>query len=545
VLTNFADTILTNGKIVTADATFRVAEAIAVSRDRFVAVGTNAEIEALAGADTKRIDLCGRTVLPGLIDTHAHIAGAGDIGQSVSFAGVTNVPEALRRIADFAAKTPSGCWITGDRSWAPATQLHEHRFLTAAEIDTAAPGHPVFLPAGGHFAMTNTAGLRAAGITKASVPPDGGVIERDANGDPTGVLQETAIDLVRRLLPPLTLAERVVRMKRAMQHFNSFGITSLVEGLTDPAQFRVFEQLWAEGTMTVRMTPMFMPAGSASTTSVADWEKTFSSLGVQSGFGDDWLRFAGIGEILSDGGMTLRTAYLRDAYPDDPCDHGALIVPPGKMGEIAEICGRYGWRVAMHAVGDGAVDRVLDAYEYANERDPISGKRWMIIHGSLIQGDQLKRAKALGVRVEMQNVFMWDKAPTVARFVGAERAGRAIPTRLMIDTLGIANVGAGTDYPVNTLNPFINLYIMITRRDPSGTVYGADQAITREEAVRLYTSSAAHATFDEQTKGTIEPGRLADLILLSDDLLTVPDEQIKDITVLLTMVGGNVVYERT
>jgi predicted amidohydrolase YtcJ len=168
----------------------------------------------------------------------------------------------------------------------------------------------------------------------------------------------------------------------------------------------------------------------------------------------------------------------------------------------------------------------------------------MIIHGSLIQADQLKRAATLGLRVEEQNVFMWDKAATVARFIGTERANRAMPTKLMIDSLGIENVGAGTDFSVNTLNPFINFYIMVTRKDPTGTVYGKDQAITREQAVRLYTSSAAGATFDEKKKGSIEPGKLADLAIISDDLLTVPSEKIKDITVLSTMVGGKIVYQR-
>jgi predicted amidohydrolase YtcJ len=296
--------------------------------------------------------------------------------------------------------------------------------------------------------------------------------------------------------------------------------------------------------MTMRIDPMFMPAGSASTTPTADWEKVFASLGVSSGFGDDWLRFAGIGEILSDGGMTLKTAFLRDPYPDDPNNHGQANVPADKLDQIAAICARRGWRMAVHAVGDAAIDRVLDAYEYANKQNSIVGKRWFVIHGSLMQADQLQRAKALGLRVEMQNVFMWDKAPTVARFVGSERANRAVPTKLMIDILGIDSIGAGTDFSVNTLNPFINMYIMVTRKDPSGMVYGADQAITREQAIRLYTSAASYATFDEHKKGSIEPGKLADLVVLSDDLLTVPAEKIKDITALTTITGGTIVYQR-
>jgi len=265
--------------------------------------------------------------------------------------------------------------------------------------------------------------------------------------------------------------------------------------------------------------------------------------GASSGFGDEWLRFTGV-KLAIDGGMTLRTAHTRRAYPDDAKYHGTTYLSSEQLKKLVEICDRYGWRVGVHVVGDRAVDIALNAFETLDEAKPIAGKRFVLIHASLMQRDQMKRAKRLGLRADVQNAFMWDKAATVQRFLGRETANRAVPTRTMIDVLGLENVGAGTDFPVNSIDPFLNMYIMVARKDPRGTVYGAKEAISREEALRLYTTSAAHYTFEENIKGSIEPGKLADLVVLSDDLLTVPEGSIKDIRALTTIVGGKIVYQR-
>jgi predicted amidohydrolase YtcJ len=245
-----------------------------------------------------------------------------------------------------------------------------------------------------------------------------------------------------------------------------------------------------------------------------------------------------------DGGMTLRTALTRGAYPDDSKYFGMAYLNPAHFHQLVEIADRYGWRVGVHVVGDKAVDIALDAFDALDRKRPIAGKRFILIHASLIQRDQMERAKKLGVRTDVQNIFMWDKAATVERFLGRETADRAVPTRTLIEMLGIDNLGAGTDFPVNTINPFLNMYIMVTRKDPRGVVYGAKEAIGREQALRLYTTSAAHYTFEEHVKGSIEPGKLADLVVLSADILGVPEESIKDIQALTTIVGGRIVYQR-
>jgi predicted amidohydrolase YtcJ len=245
-----------------------------------------------------------------------------------------------------------------------------------------------------------------------------------------------------------------------------------------------------------------------------------------------------------DGGMTLRTAFTRDPYPGDPDYHGIPSTPAERLNWVVSTGNKNEWKFAIHCVGDAACDRVLDAYELANREKSIVGRRFAIIHGSMLRRDQIERARSMGVIIELQNIFMWDKASTVERFLGTDTANRVIPDRMAIDLLGIDKVSLGTDYPVNLLNPFLGLYIAVTRKDPAGHVYGADQAIGREEALRLYTTSTAYATFDEKKKGSVEVGKLADMVVLDRDYMTVPVEQIKDIKAVETIVGGKVVYHR-
>jgi hypothetical protein len=293
----------------------------------------------------------------------------------------------------------------------------------------------------------------------------------------------------------------------------------------------------------MRVSIMYAPTGELIPFETEDqWSEIIKRTGFYSGFGDDWLNFSGI-KLLIDGGMTLRTAYMRQAYPHNASFHGSLLIPPDRLNKLVAICNRHNWRVGIHCVGDAAIDKALDAYEYANKEKSLSGRRFSLVHASLMQPDQMERAKKLGVRVDVQNNFMWDKAATVERFLGKEVANRACPTRSMIDHIGIENVGAGTDCPVNTFNPFINMYVMVTRKDKNGMVYGPEQKITREEAIRLYTNGSAAYSFKEGIMGSIEPGKLADLVVISQDILTCPEESIKEIRPHLTVVGGKVVYE--
>jgi len=539
-----ADTVLYNGKIVTADKDFHIAQAVAIRDGKFVAVGTNGDIRALAGPRTASIDLQGRTVLPGLIDTHAHLESAGMAEYTAGMGRARSVAEALSIIREMAARTRPGQWIIGS-GWHPPSQLAEHRYLTRQEIDSVAPNNPVFLPTVGHFVMVNSAALKLAGITKDTPNPAGGEIEKDkATGEPTGVLAESAIHLVSDIVPEWPLDVRATQLKKGMAVFNSYGLTSVVSGAVTPRDLSVYQTIHSRNEQTIRVSVMFTPTGETiPSVSLEDWEKFFARTGAYSDFGDEWLSFSGI-KLAIDGGMTLRTAAMREAYPDDPSYHGFLTMKPERLKALVSIANRYNWRVGIHCVGDAAIDTVLDAYEAADKEKSIRDRRFILIHASLIRPDQMRRAKQLGVRADVQNSFMWNKASTVARFLGRPTADRAIPTRTLIDVMGLDHIGAGTDFPVNPVNPFITMYVAVTRKDMDGEVYGKDQAITREEAIRLYTSAAARYTFSERRTGSIEPGKAADLVVLSADILTIPDEAIKNLQAVRTIVAGRTVFQR-
>jgi len=537
------DTIFINGKFVTVDARFSLARAVAVRDGRFVAVGEMEEIKALAGPSTAVVDLHGQTVLPGLIDTHAHVERAGLLRYTVQLNDVSTVEQALTRISEYAARTPKGRWIRGAQ-WHPVSQLAEKRFLTRQELDRAAPNNPVCLPIG-HFTLVNSEALALAGITKETPDPDGGIIHRDkSTGEPNGTLEEAAEDLVHNLLPDWSDHERDEQMKHAMHYFNEFGLTSAISAAVDPATLRAHQRVRQRGEATLRISAMYAPTGGLNPSmTIEEWELFFSRIGVASDFGDDWLSYSGV-KLQIDGGMTLRTAAMRDGYPDDPDYKGTIVIEPARFNALVATANRYGWRVGVHAVGDAAIDRVLDAYALADAERSIRERRFIVIHGSLMRRDQMERARALGVRVDAQTSFLWDKAAAVAKFLGRETAERAFPMRTMIDVMGFEAVAQGTDYPINLLSPFINIYVMVTRRDKNGDVYGEGERISREEAIRLYTSAASHYSFSEEKTGSIEPGKYADMVVLSDDIMSVPEEAIKDIVATRTIVEGRTVFER-
>jgi len=537
---NSPDLVLVGGRILTMDSRSSVAEALAVRDGKILAVGSDAAVRPMAGPQTRVIDLAGKTVVPGLIDTHAHFGAAGLGDYVVNLGPAKSVAGALELLKAFVARKKPGEWIiTG--GWHPPSQLAEKRYLTRQEIDSVAPNNPVYLRTVGHFAMANSLALQKAGIDKTSPNPSGGSFEKDASGELTGVLVETAIPLVENLVPPFTEDEEIRQYKIAEGVLNSYGITSVVEGATSARDTRTLQKIALSNAATLRVGLMYRPEPPAE---LSAWEAIMSGSGATSGFGDDWLKFGGI-KIFYDGGMTLRTAMMRDVYPDSHDNYrGIAQQTPERLKQLVSIANKSNWRVGVHVVGDLGVDQVLDAFEAADKEKSIRDRRFILIHASLIRPEQMDRARALGVRVDFQNVFMWDKAATVERFLGKATADRALPTKTLIDRMGLDNLGAGTDFPVNPINPFLNIYIMVTRKDPNGNVYGASEAISREQALRLYTSAASRYMFEEGRKGTLETGKLADLAVLSADIMSVPEDQIKDIKADMTMVGGKVVFQR-
>ena len=534
-----ADTVYVNGHVVTLDPDVPTATAMAIKDGRFAAVGGDTLVRTFAGADTEVVDLGGATVVPGFNDSHCHIEFAGQAGLVVDLAAVRSVAEALEAVRAFAESRQPGEWVIGS-GWHPLSQLAESRYLTRAELDRAAPRNPVYLPTVGHVAMTNSSGLEQAGIDDGTPDIEGGTIDRDEAGRPTGVLYERAIDLVTARVPNWSVEQMEHQFVTGLAHANRFGITSILQPYLSTSGIRAAQRLMLAGRLTARMGVMWGPDPSVP---IEEWGRTIAGSGVSSWFGDEWMKLAGI-KLIVDGGMSLRTALMREEYPGCSHEHGMATMSREHLIGLVVTAHEHDWRLGVHCVGDRAVDYVLDAFEAADRARPIAGRRFALIHGSLARRDQLERARALGVRLELQPAFLWDKAATIEKFLGAETTSRAVPMRTAIDILGIDNVSMGTDYPTNGLNPFTNLYLAITRKDARGVPYGAGEAVTREEALRAYTASGAFATRDETLKGTISPGKLADLAVLSHDYLSVDAEQIKDIEVVRTVVGGRVVFER-
>ena len=533
-----ADTVYVNGKIITADKAFTIAQAVAVKDGRFVAVGTSDELRRYVSASTRVVDLKGKAVIPGLMDSHTHMLAAGAAETRAPLFRARTVAEAQAIIGDFikSKNVPPGQWVQTS-GWHPPSQLAERRYLTRQEIDAVAPNHPVYVQTVGHFAMANTKALELAGITRQTADPVGGKIFRDASGDATGLLEETAIDLVEHKIPRPTFEQATAQLITAQRIYNQSGITSTIDAALSEEQMQAYFAVAESKQASVRTGLMWKP--SAGTPD--EFERALKAAKFKENQGDDWVRVSGI-KIVSDGGMTLRSAYTREAYAGEPHNHGTLAVDAAAYKQSVSLANRHGWRVGTHAVGDAAVDLVLDAYAAADQDKSIKDRRFVVIHGSLMTREQIVRARQLGVRVDAQNIFMWDKAAAVERNMGSTLANRAVPSRWLIDTLGIEGTAAGTDNQVNILNPFVGLYIMVTRKDPTGKVYGADQALTREEALRLYTNAGPYYTFDERNKGSIEVGKLADMVVLSADYLTVPEAGIKDIKPMQTIVDDKVVY---
>lgn len=536
----FADSVITGGRFYTMDSRSSVCEAVAIRDGRFVAVGDAETVSALVGPDTEETDLGGACVLPGLIDTHMHLDLLGADLWSLGFEGAATISQALDRIAGRARDIPDGEWIRG-ALWHPVSQLAEKRYLTRDELDRAAPDNPVFLPVG-HFCLVNSVALERAGIDDTTPDPDGGTIHRDANGRCTGLLEERAEELVFRAIPAWTDSDREAQLLAAMKLANRHGLTSVVSAAVSPAIFRAHQTLLARGEATLRTSCMFAPTGTLNPGMTLDeWETFFSRIGAMSDFGNDWLSYSGV-KLQIDGGMTLGTALMRDGYPHDPSYKGVTVIEPDRFRALVAIANRFGWRVGVHAVGDAAIDLVLDAYEAASAERSIADRRFIVIHGSLIRPDQMERCLRLGVRVDAQSTFLLRKAGAVANYLGKPVADRAVPMRSMINRMGLDLLGQGTDTPINDLDPFLNIAFMVTRRDVNGTVYGPGETITREEAVRLYTSAAARYAFMEDRLGSIEPGKLADLTTLSDDLFAVPEEKLGSLRATRTYVAGRLVH---
>jgi predicted amidohydrolase YtcJ len=532
-----ADLLLRHGHIITMDGAKRVVGAMAVRDGRILALGDDEALAGCASSRTQLLDLHRRTVLPGLIDVHTHamqwvkgiLRGEIDAG----YPAVHSISEITQAVAHRAATLPQGQWIVGS-GWDDA-KLAEQRYITRQDLDTASPDHPVYLKhVSGHLSVANSAALKLANITKDTGDPQGGVIERGAYGEPTGILKDTAMGLVTALLPedPPDIDVRAVKL--ISEKAAEVGLTTIHDIFLSPDEMRAYQEARRRGWLKVRI-QMSPRIGS-----IADAEKLVQ-MGVHTGFGDDLLKF-GAAKMFADGGMGARTIAI---YPPgvigEPNNLGVLRWTPADMQKAHLLAAGAGWQLETHAIGDRAIDEVLDSYAAVIKQLGLKDARFRIVHAGISTPAVEKRLRELNVLVDGNPPFVYWIGSWFLKY-GPERVRWSYPAKSYIEN-GIIEA-AGSDVPVTPVSPWWGIWAAVVRRDlQSGQILAPEERISVEQALALYTRNGAYAGFEEDLKGALEPGKLADFIVVDRDVLTVPADELKDVKVLQTFVGGRSVYD--
>jgi predicted amidohydrolase YtcJ len=535
-----ADLILVNGAIHTMDKAKPRAEALAIAGNRVLAVGSNDEMRDLRASGCRIVDVHGRTVVPGLTDAHLHFLAYGISLREIDLAGVATLDEALARVAARAAQTPPGGWLHG-RGW-DHTLWGSGDFPTRQDLDRVAPDHPVFLPRKcGHAGWANSRALALAGITAATPDPYGGAIERDPlTGQPTGILKDVAMELMFRLFQEPSPDEAMAAIKAAMTHAHRAGLVG-VHTMEGAGAFRAFQQLQAVGELKLRIT-MQIPEENLDAAIQA---------GLRSGFGNESLRIGGV-KIFSDGALGARTAYMLEPFEGYPDNCGLAMATPEHLREVIGKAGRAGIASFVHAIGDRANREVLDAMAEARKVEAVNARgtrntqhvlRHRVEHAQIVHPADVPRFAALGVIASMQPIHATQDM-LAADTLWGKRSATAYAWRSLLDAGAV--VAFGSDSPVEDLSVMKGVHAAVTRRRPDGSPgpagwYG-EQRLSVAEAVYAYSAACAYASGEEAIKGTLTPGKLADLVVLSRDIFAIDPVAILETEVVATMVDGEFVY---
>lgn len=530
----YADLVLMNGKILTVDPEERIAEAVAVKFGRILEVGSNGDVKPLIGRGSVLVDLEGMTVLPGFIDTHGHLfssgVGLGHIDCSEE-AGVRSIRDIQERIAERAKRIPKGGWIVGDKF--DESKLAERRIPNRWDLDAAAPEHPVLLSmVGGHVYVANSKALEVKGITReAPEPLPGGRFDRDPiTGELTGIIYERAVDLVR---PEPSYEEVLEGIRRMSREYVSAGITCFYDSYITGREVKAYLELKSRGELPLRVRwDMHLDT-------LPELEKM--GISIPPGLGDEWLKICGV-KVSTDGAISGRTAALRRPYLHRPGYYGELTMTREEVIEVIMRIHRAGLRASVHANGDQAISNFLDAVEMALEKHPRKDHRHRDIHCSVVDEELIQRMRELGVLPTIFGAYAYYHGDKILPAFGEERADWMFAARSMLDA-GL-KVAAHSDHSASPYPPLMGIYSLVNRMTKNGKPYGLRQRITVMEAIRLYTINAAYHTFEEDLLGSIEPGKLADMVVLGEDILEVPKDSIIDIPVEMTIVGGRMVYRR-
>jgi len=523
--------LLYNATVYTVNPAQPRATAIAVANDRIVAVGSDAEIDAVRLPNAQRVNLAGAFVMPGMIDAHLHLQWTGLGMQSVNVFEAPSVQAAVAHVRERAQRTPPGKWITGEGwtqdVWDPP------RFPTAADLDAATTAHPVMLSAkSGHAAWVNSVALRLCGITADTGDPAGGQIVRDAAGQPTGTLLENAMELVARHIPQPTPEEEEAATTEAMRAMNLAGLTGahcMDGGEASLRSFNTYQRLREQGRMTLRVVKQLG----------VEALDTVLRAGIRSGFGDAWLRIGGV-KIFADGALGPHTAAMIEPYENEPANYGISTFDREELAETVTRCNQRGLAAVIHAIGDRANHDALDAFEVALAQTGGSPRlRNRIEHAQIVHPDDIARFAQLGVIASMQPIHAIGDMRMADAFWG-RRSRTAYAWRALADTG--ARLAFGSDSPVETFDPLVGLHAAVTRRRPDGYPgpdgWYPEQRLSIEAAIEAYTIGAAYAGGMEREIGSIEPGKLADLIVLSRDVTRCESDALLDTTVERVLLNG-------
>jgi predicted amidohydrolase YtcJ len=533
--------------IIVADAVHTMAEdappvSVLAIRDGRIAAAAGPDglgdlLAAWRGPGTVVIDDPGLVVLPAFVDTHNHLMLAAQNILGVPVSQAADIPGLVGLIRERAARTAPGQWIRTAADW-HELRLAERRLPTAAELDAATAEHPVLVQRGGHNGVLNSAGLRLAGIGRGTQDPDGGFIDRDAAGDPRGWVQDAALELAQRVLPPLPEEALIGGLGQASASYAAHGIGTVRDAAVTPAQWHAYVRAQAGGQLSVRCHAMIMstPAAIAAAGSADSYLDSLEEQGIKPGAGDGLLRVWGLKFVL-DGGV--EAAAMTRPYDDRPGYLGELMWDPVALAAALATCARRGWPVGTHAMGDHAVANLLDAIADARARVPDAPADMFVVeHGGLIAG-HIAQAVGLGVHVTVQQALLDGLAPAFLAAWGPDRTAALFPWRELVDAG--AWISAGTDHPIGPLGPLRAVAGMTTRVTPAG-VLGPEHAITRQEALRLYTVAGARFLGGE-TAGALVPGAPADLAAYRADPFTCPGEQLAGLSPAVTVINGRLAYQ--
>lgn len=542
----FADLVLTNGKIVTVEDNLPEAEAVAIKNDTIMAVGIKSDIAMLIGDSTQVIDLQGKLAVPGLIESHAHFTGYGKSRQILKLREAKNWDDIIFMVAEAAEVSNPGEWILGrgwhQDKWDPKVKDNVEGFPVHRLLSEVAPYNPVMLNhASGHALIANKKAMELAGVDKNTKNPAGGEIVKDSKGNPTGVFKENAENLIKdkfkEYLAKKSKTERkkyfAEQMKLASKKCLEFGITTLHDAGSTFEEIDLMKELVEKGELNVRLNVMIYEKNKVIKSKINEYKIK--------GFGNNHLSVFAIKRFI-DGALGARSAWFLKDYSDNPGNTGIQTIPVSTMKETAEIALENGLQVAVHCIGDKANRTILDIYEEFYKKSENKDLRWRIEHAQHLSKKDIPRFAEIGVIPAMQTIHCTSDAPYVVKRLGKKRAeeGAYVWRKLLDSGIKIPN---GTDAPVEEIEPMPNFYAAVTRKLADGTTFYPDQKMTRIEALKSYTIYGAYAAFEEDIKGSIKKGKLADITVLSKDILTVPEEEILTAKAVYTIIGGKVLYK--